>query len=181
MQQLPKNIPSFSGSWSGDIEMQAVTISNKTQVNLSTLSADNRKLILKGINRAANNTSIFLDNYTVRGTIQVDGPVFITDGNSNKTYTWNKVTGRGNVTLTNGTTGEDITIYSQDTISLPQSTHSKSEYLTNINIHNDIKQGPHFLIILYVPPETHLRYKGDSSTLHTRTVPIWNMDPFGIS
>lgn len=100
-KQLPKNIPTF-GSWSGDIEMQAVTISNKTQVNLSTLSADNRKLILKGINRAANNTSIFLDNYTVRGTVQVDGPVFITDGNSNQTYTWNKVTGSGNVTLTRG-------------------------------------------------------------------------------
>ena len=101
-KQLPKNIPSFSGSWSGDIEIQAVKISNKTQVNLSTLSADNRKLILKGINRAANNTSIFLDNYTVRGTVQVDGPVFITDGNSNQTYTWNKVTGSGNMTLTRG-------------------------------------------------------------------------------
>ena len=101
-KQLPKNIPSFSGSWSGDIEIQAVTISNKTQVNLSTLSADNRKLILKGINRAANNTSIFLDNYSVKGTVQVDGPVFITDGNSNKTYAWNKVTGSGNMTLTRG-------------------------------------------------------------------------------
>lgn len=105
-KSFPANVPTFGASWNGTVVLPAVTISNKTSVKLPGLSTDNGTLVLKGIGRSTNSMSIYLGGggtATIKGTTQVDGDVYITDGNSNATYTWTKVTGTGNLTLTKGT------------------------------------------------------------------------------
>jgi hypothetical protein len=78
------------------------TISHKTGVPLIALSGDNSTLVLKGIKRSSSSNSIHLNSgtATIKGTVKLDGDVYITDGNSNQTYTWNKITGVGNFTAT---------------------------------------------------------------------------------
>ena len=104
-------IPTLDGTWTGEVVLPDTTVSVKTGVPLVALgSVAGTKLVLKGIRRT-NNASIHLNSGTtnINATVQLDGPVFITDGNSNAIYTWNKITGEGNLTVSkNGGTATKI-------------------------------------------------------------------------
>ena len=85
-------------AWTGSVELPATVISAKTGIPLPGLSSDNGKLVVKGITRSTASNSIYLGTgaaCTMKGTVQLDGDLYITDGNSNVTYTWNKITGSG--------------------------------------------------------------------------------------
>ena len=85
-------------AWTGSVELPATVISQKTGIPLPGLSSDNGKLVIKGITRSTNANSIYLGtgvSCTMKGTVQLDGDLYVTDGNSNATYTWNKLTGSG--------------------------------------------------------------------------------------
>lgn len=97
-------IPYFSDSWTGTVILPATTITQKTGIPLIGLSSNNGRIVVKGITRSSNDLSIHLNSgtATIKGTLQLDGNLYITDGNGSATYTWNKVTGSGNMTVTKG-------------------------------------------------------------------------------
>ncbi len=97
---MPSAAPSLDSTWAGTIELPATTISAKTGLPLPGLTTENGTLVLKGIGRSTDARSIYIGtgaSATIAGTTQVDGDVYMTDGNSDATYTWNKVTGSGNL------------------------------------------------------------------------------------
>ena len=97
-------IPYFSDSWTGTVILPATTITQKTGIPLIGLSSTNGRIVVKGFSRSANDLSIHLNSgtATIKGTLQLDGNLYITDGNGSAIYTWNKVTGSGNMTVTKG-------------------------------------------------------------------------------
>ncbi len=95
--------PTYGESWTGSIVLPVTNISTKTSLALPTLSTANGTIVIKGITRKTTTDSLYLGtgaSCTVAGTTQLDGELNITDGNSNATYTWNKITGTGNALLT---------------------------------------------------------------------------------
>ena len=99
---LPTSGLSFT-TWSGTVVLPETTISTKTSIPLTSLSTANSTLVIKGITRSTASNSIYLGTgatATINGTVQLDGDLHVTDGNSNATYTWNKITGSGNIIFT---------------------------------------------------------------------------------
>lgn len=95
--------PTFGDGWTGEYVVAETNISQKTSIKLPALSAENVTMIIKGITGASESTSIYLGGggtAKINGTLRLDGALRISDGNSNATYTWNKVTGSGNMSLT---------------------------------------------------------------------------------
>ncbi len=105
--------PTYGESWTGSIVLPVTNISAKTSLALPTLSTANGTIVVKGITRATNQDRLYLGtgaSCTVAGTTQLDGELHVTDGSSNATYTWNKITGTGNALLTaEGGSAADIT------------------------------------------------------------------------
>ena len=95
-------IPLFSDLWTGTVILPATTLSVKTGIPLIGLSSPNGRIVVKGFTRSADDLSIHLNSgtATIKGTLQLDGNLYITDGNGSANYTWNKVTGSGNMTVT---------------------------------------------------------------------------------
>ena len=104
-QPSTTTIPYFSDEWTGTVILPAANITQKTGIPLVGLSSANGRIVVKGFTRSANDLSIHLNTGTaqIKGTLQLDGDLYITDANSNATYTWNKVTGSGNMTVTQST------------------------------------------------------------------------------
>ena len=98
----PSSLSVLSGSVldvsTGTVVLPATEISTKTGLPLPALSSANGTLVIKGITRSDASKSLYLGTgatCTIAGTTQLDGDLHITDGNSNATYTWNKLTGSG--------------------------------------------------------------------------------------
>lgn len=93
----------FPVGWTGTVVLQAKEYSAKTSLKLSNMSSANGTLVIKGITRTGT-TSLYLGDgksQSIKGTIQLDGDLVVSDGNGSQTYTWNKITGSGNFTGTN--------------------------------------------------------------------------------
>ena len=88
--------------WSGNVVLPATTISAKTAIPLIGLSSSNGTIVVKGITRSTTSNSLHLNSgtATIKGKVQLDGDLNITDGNSNSTYTWNEITGTGKLLVT---------------------------------------------------------------------------------
>ncbi len=101
---LPTATPTWNTTaWTGTVVLPATEISTKTGLPLPALSSANGTLVIKGITRSDASKSLYLGGgatCTIAGTTQLDGNLHITDGNSNATYTWNKITGTGDILFT---------------------------------------------------------------------------------
>jgi len=99
----PATPATYGEAWAGSVVLPVTVISAKTSLALPTLSTANGTIVVKGITRENDQRSLYLGSgatCTIAGTTQLDGDLHITDGNSNATYTWNKITGTGNALLT---------------------------------------------------------------------------------
>ncbi|MBQ8126552.1 MAG: hypothetical protein IJ173_11855 [Kiritimatiellae bacterium] len=101
---LPTSAPTWNTTaWKGAVVLPETVIKAKTGLQLPALSSANGTLVIKGITRENDQRSLYLGSgatCTIAGTTQLDGDLHITDGNSNATYTWNKITGTGDILFT---------------------------------------------------------------------------------
>ena len=106
--QSQKSNFATNAKWTGTVELSAQTTSSSTAVYLAYMGNSGSKIVLKGLSgsshwlsrRNSANTADDQSSHTVAAEVQLDGDITINNGSSEKTYTFNKVSGTGNINWT---------------------------------------------------------------------------------
>lgn len=104
LPELAENTPrlTMDDSWTGTVEIPALQQEGtRTYLDFNNWGNANSTIVMKGLT----GTSIWMQaGTTINPTVQLDGAVTINNGGSNSTYTFDKITGTGNLTVSSWAT-----------------------------------------------------------------------------
>lgn len=179
----PQNFPSFDSTWTGTLEIAEKTIaSGNWCIPLHKYgSSTDATVILKGLNQAGWINGNVTGGTIVNATVQIDGTTVFEQGSSGASYIFKKLTGAGDLTLSDWSGANSAVTYTIEDLSDYTGTltlKSTSSVNFNVNLTNITKTDvvPGEPLVKVTTSGSRLVFNVDSTTLNGEAANLFLKD-----